>query len=394
VSNDLMVYFFTEMPYSDISDEQFAPFPSARVTLPNRLFDPSIAHRLMGEYHDQYVWAEECGFDGLMINEHHSTPTCMDVQINISAGILARTTKRAKILLLGNMLPIWDNPARLAEEIAMVDVLSGGRTICGIVRGIGPESWATNSNPVYNRERFEEAHDVLIECWTTPGPFRWEGKHYQYRTLNPWMLPLQKPHPPIWTPGTGSPATVEWAASRGYTYAAFLTPLDVADKLFSLYREYAEQANRTVGPDNLAFMVNCVVAETDDEAQEVGKAALWRMRHASGGPKEYWAPPGYVPETPFESIGVDTSIYKIGSGSLVKQTYQELQDNAHLVVGSPTTVARKLQEIVERLKIGHLLLEAQMGTLAHGDAMRSIELLGKEVIPSLKRETVGAPSGP
>ncbi|GIS93003.1 MAG: hypothetical protein CM1200mP22_02400 [Dehalococcoidia bacterium] len=123
------------------------------------------------------------------------------------------------------MLPTSDNPPRLAEEIAMLDVLSGGRIVSGFVRGIGVESWANNTNPVHNRERFEECHDLNIKTWTTPGPFRWEGKHYQYRAVNPWMVPVQKPHPPIWVPGTGSPETVEWAAANRYTYAAFLTEL-------------------------------------------------------------------------------------------------------------------------------------------------------------------------
>ena len=129
------------------------------------------------------------GFDGLMINEHHNTPSCMDVEVNITGGILARVTNRAKILMLGNMLPTSDNPVRLAEEIAMLDVISGGRIISGFVRGIGIESWANNTNPVYNRERFEECHDLIKKTWTTPGPFRWEGKHYHYRAVNPWMLP-------------------------------------------------------------------------------------------------------------------------------------------------------------------------------------------------------------
>src|SRR5439155_1616865 len=84
---------------------------------------------------------------------------------------------------------------RVAEEIAMIDILSGGRVVCGFVRGIGQESIATNTNPVYNRERFDEAHNLIVKAWTTPGPFRWEGRHYDYRVVNPWVKPLQKPHP-------------------------------------------------------------------------------------------------------------------------------------------------------------------------------------------------------
>ena len=83
----------------------------------------------------------------------------------------------------------------------MIDVISGGRLISGFVRGTGVETVSTNNNPLANRERFEECHDLVIKTWTTPGPFRWEGKHYNFRAVNPWMVPIQKPHPPIWVPG-------------------------------------------------------------------------------------------------------------------------------------------------------------------------------------------------
>ena len=172
------VYYFTEMPYAEFPEHEADKFPSMRLTFPNTYFDPQKASHLFKRYLDEYQYAEEVGFDGLMINEHHNTPSCMDVEVNITGGILARITSRAKILMLGNLLPTTDNPVRLAEEVAMLDVISGGRIISGIVRGIGIESWATNTNPVYNRERFEESHDLMVKTWTTPGPFRWEGKHF------------------------------------------------------------------------------------------------------------------------------------------------------------------------------------------------------------------------
>ena len=169
-----------------------------------------------------------------MINEHHSTPSCSDVSISMSAAILARITKRAKIALMGNILPIQDNPVMVAEQIAMADLISGGRIISGFVRGVGVETWWSNANPVHNRERFEECHDLIVKCWTEPGPFRWEGKHYHFRHVNPWCLPLQKPHPPIWVPGTASPETALWAGRKGYTYVPFLVPLPIARELFEL----------------------------------------------------------------------------------------------------------------------------------------------------------------
>ena len=170
------VFYFTEMPYAEFPESEAEKFPSMRLTFPNTYFDPDTASGLMNRYLDEYQYAEEIGFDGLMINEHHNTPSCMDVEVNITGGILARITNRAKILMLGNMLPTSDNPVRLAEEIALLDVISGGRIISGFVRGIGIESWANNTNPIHNRERFEECHDLVVKTWTTPGPFRWGGQ--------------------------------------------------------------------------------------------------------------------------------------------------------------------------------------------------------------------------
>ena len=371
------VFYFTEMPYTEFPESEAEKYPSMRLTFPNTYFNANKAHDLFKRYLDEYQYAEEVGFDGLMINEHHNTPSCMDVEVNISGGILSRITS-AKILMLGNMLPTSDNPVRLAEEIAMLDVISGGRIISGFVRGIGIESWANNTNPVYNRERFEECHDLVIKTWTTPGPFRWEGKHYHYRVVNPWMLPLQKPHPPVWVPGTGSPETVEWTARNRYTYAAFLTPLEVAQGLFQRYRESAAEDGWEPGPDKFAFMICCHVNETEEKAQEAGKAFLWRMNYPLRGPREYWSPPGYTSRAGAAAVAARRPT------PLNEMSYQELQGKYHLVVGSPDSVIKKLRHIKQQLGIGALLLEAQGGPLSHQDTMRSLELFGKEVLPALK----------
>jgi len=203
----MKLYWFSEMPHHVFDEGEDLKYPAMRLEMPNTYFDRDLASMNYQHYYDEHVLADEVGFDGLMINEHHSTPSCSDVSIMMSAAILARTTKRAKIALMGNILPIQDNPVMVAEQIAMADLISGGRIISGFVRGIGVETWWANANPVHNRERFEECHDLIIKCWTEPGPFRWEGKHYHFRHVNPWCLPIQKPHPPIWVPGTASPET-------------------------------------------------------------------------------------------------------------------------------------------------------------------------------------------
>jgi alkanesulfonate monooxygenase SsuD/methylene tetrahydromethanopterin reductase-like flavin-dependent oxidoreductase (luciferase family) len=89
----------------------------------------------------------------------------------------------------------------------MLDVITKGRVISGMVVGTGMEYFSYNVNPTFARERFHEAHELIVKAWTAEGPFAWEGTHYRFRYLNLWPKPYQKPHPPIWIPGSGSPET-------------------------------------------------------------------------------------------------------------------------------------------------------------------------------------------
>ena len=200
------VYFFTEMGYTAYSQAEARRYGYNNLMFPNEQFSPERAQQLYAMYFDELQYASETGFDGVMINEHHNNPLSMMPSVNVIGASVAQRNRKGKIVFLGNVLPIHDNPLRVAEEVAMIDILSGGRVVCGFVRGLGQESMATNVNPMDNRERFDEAHDVIVAAWTRPGPFRWEGRHFEYRIVNPWMKPLQKPHPPIWIPAWSAPS--------------------------------------------------------------------------------------------------------------------------------------------------------------------------------------------
>src|SRR6266496_2090453 len=104
-------WYFSEMPYPEAPE--LDKYPAIRLTYPNKYFNPELGAQLYKRYLDEYVYAEEVGFDGLMLNEHHNTPTCLGATMNLEAAILARPTTKPKIVLLGNPLPIFDNPVRL-----------------------------------------------------------------------------------------------------------------------------------------------------------------------------------------------------------------------------------------------------------------------------------------
>lgn len=374
-------YYFTEQPYTGYDPKIQDQFPSLRLTLPNSLFDPRLASELYNQYHELYEAADRIGFDGIMINEHHTAPFCMQASITITGAVLAKITHNVKILMLGAPLPVVENPLRLSEELAMIDCISRGRLISGIVRGGGVESLANNVNPAYNRERFEEAHDLVIAAWTKPGPFRWEGKHFHYRVVNPWVLPLQKPHPPIMVPGTASPETVVWSAQHRYPYVVLGSSLDQTRELIALYRDTAAECGYAMGPEHIGYLIRVFVADSEDKAQAEGHNFFWQNGALSKQPREWMAPPGYA-SVDFAGIRKLRAVSK----PFDSQAYQEAQDNYQVVVGTPDQVIEKLRYIRDTLGVGHMCLWAQDGHMSHTDSLRCIELFGNEVLPALRAD--------
>jgi alkanesulfonate monooxygenase SsuD/methylene tetrahydromethanopterin reductase-like flavin-dependent oxidoreductase (luciferase family) len=379
--NKTSYYYFTEQPYTGYDPELQKQYPALRLMLPNAHFDPEIGSELYSRYHEEYAVADDVGFDGIMINEHHTAPFCMQASINITGAILAKITRRTKILMLGNPLPVIDNPLRLSEELAMIDMISGGRLISGFVRGGGVENLANNVNPVYNRERFEEAHDLIMAAWTRPGPFSWEGKHFQYRVVNPWALPLQKPHPPVMVPGTVSPETVVWAAKHAYPYVVLGSSLEQTKELIELYRETAEETGYEMGPQHIGYLMRVFVADTDEKAQQEGLNFFWQNGALNKQIREWMAPPGYA-SVDFAGIRKTRAVSK----DFDSQAYQEAQDNYQLILGTPNQVIEKMRYVRDLLGLGHICLWAHDGRMTHEDTVRCIELLGKEVLPTLRED--------
>ena len=380
------VYFFTEMGYTAYPQDEARRHGYNNLMFPNEHYSPEKAQELYGMYFEELQYCTEAGFDGVMINEHHNNPLSMMPSVNVIGAILAKTTKKGRIVFLGNVLPIHDNPLRVAEEIAMIDVISGGRVVCGFVRGIGQESMANNANPMYNRERFDEAHNVIVKAWTTPGPFRWEGKHYHYRIVNPWVMPLQKPHPPIWIPGVASPESVTWAAKHRYPYVALAPPLDLVGEIFDLYDDVAAEEGFTPAAEHRGYAVRVNVADSDERAYEEGKNFYWQLGTSFGVTPSHWqTPPGYMSKAAARSrrqqVRESTRAVTPGGPSV---SYQEAHATHQIVTGNPDTVIEKLKHIIDVCDPAYMVLWGREGPMSHAVAMRAIDLMAQEVIPALK----------
>ena len=178
------LYAFHLMPYPKIDPDVREKYSSAWVVYPNSEYDPELGQRLYGEYLDQLTFADQIGFDAVVVNEHHQNAYGLMPSPNIMASALIDRTTNAKIAILGNGIALRDNPLRVAEEVAMLDVMSGGRVLSGFVRGIGAEYHSMGLDPTRSRSRFFEAHDLIVKAWTEPGPFSWDGENYQFRYVN------------------------------------------------------------------------------------------------------------------------------------------------------------------------------------------------------------------
>jgi alkanesulfonate monooxygenase SsuD/methylene tetrahydromethanopterin reductase-like flavin-dependent oxidoreductase (luciferase family) len=385
----VMFHYFVNQPYLGYPHEAAADFGAVMYKFSNRYFDPERAATLYQRYHREFVMAEQVGFDSILVNEHHNAPAAMSPSPNISATVLAKITSRVKIFIGGNILPINGNPLRLAEELAMIDLISGGRLISGFVRGGAVESLAHDVNTVHNREIFDEAHALILKIWTQPGPFTWEGKHFQYRVVNPWVLPLQRPHPPIMVPGSTSAETVIWAAEHGYPYIALATRLEATDGLFKTYDDALRKRGIEPTPEHHGYVIRVHVAATDEQAHTEARelfggrvaqvSSMTDMKlHPDAG--AWMAPPGYVSK---EAARQRRKFIGGTPYAFYAQGYERALETAQIVVGSAATVVAKLDEIRRRFRAGHLGV-AHFPTEDEAVSERWLTAMGTQVFPPLR----------
>jgi len=210
------------MPYVYLP-ENHKEYKTTWVDFPNKFYDPVKGHELYQSYFEQLVLADRLGFDAIVLNEHHNTVYGMMATPNVVAAALIPQVQRARICVWG-VPPNFMLPNRLAEEYAILDVMSKGRLEIAFPLGTGMEYWSNPVNPATAREKFRESLKIMLQAWTADGPTKHFGKFYTYRFLNPWPRPYQKPHPPCYIVGAGSPETIEFAAELGFGYRLSLYP--------------------------------------------------------------------------------------------------------------------------------------------------------------------------
>jgi alkanesulfonate monooxygenase SsuD/methylene tetrahydromethanopterin reductase-like flavin-dependent oxidoreductase (luciferase family) len=382
--------FFQLQGYRDLPENFRARYDSIWVDLPNdELCDPATVGKYLNWTLDELELADDLGFDGVGTNEHHQNGYGFSASPHITAAILARKKSDAAICVLGSTLPVYP-PLRVAEELGIIDCLSGGRLVAGWPVGTAMDTVAINGIiPDEVRPRYYEAHDLIKAAWEKPGPFAFNGKYTKLRYVNPWPKPIQKPHPPIWLAGGGSLETYHFAARNNYAYnllsfAGFQAGRSGMQTYWDIIDSYGLDHN----PYRAGFAQLICVADTDAEARRRYEKHVLNFYDKSLHVAPWFAAvPGYMTRASFENAvrrsgNLSPFARNMSAGGSTWETIVE-QEGA-VIAGSPDTVTDRLTEMIVNLNIGHLIAILQIQSMNNEETRLNTTLFAEKVLPRLR----------
>jgi alkanesulfonate monooxygenase SsuD/methylene tetrahydromethanopterin reductase-like flavin-dependent oxidoreductase (luciferase family) len=358
--------------------------------LPSRHFDPELGADFLNNGLDQWMLCDELGMN-IMVNEHHNTSTSLNVSCNILLGILARQTKRARLLVLGVPIGARNDPLMIAEELSYIDVISRGRLELGLVKGVATELPSFNVSPATQNARFWEAHDLILKAMTSiDGPFNFEGEFFHYRNANVWPRPYQSPHPRIWMASFGPQSTLA-AADRGYQVCAGFTSSG-GKAIFEAYRKrVAERGDAQPGLDRFAYLAGIAVGSNREEGLRRGRQINRFFETTVRAPEYFQNPPGFVP------VEANVEWIKRGQkrvrGTVITPrgrrveyatgSVEDLIEGGAMFAGSPDDVFNQIKEASAYMGGFGNLLAMMGGNLPQAETIDSMQLFAREVMPRL-----------
>lgn len=379
-------HWFHLMPWPYLPDDFQQKHRSVWVDVDYSLFDEEKANHVYHEYLDELEFAEKVGFDGICVNEHHSNAYGLMPSPNIMAATLTRRTNRAAIVVMGNSIALYNPPLRVAEEFAMLDILSGGRLVAGFPVGTSMDTnFAYGVPGAQLRERYYEAHDLIMQAWHNEGVSHFNGKYTQIRYMNPWPRPLQKPNPPIWIPGGGSIETWDFCAARGYNYSYLsFSGFKRAAQLMNGFHDRVAELGLPFNPYQASFAQQIIVAESDAEAEESyfqhAKYFFERCLHIYPG---FADAPGYRTEATIRA-GLKAQVGGVSSGGAVGKSYRQCVDEGFLVAGNPDQVTEQMEHLITSLRVGHVFCLLHIGDMPREKCEKSTRLFAEKVMPRLR----------
>ncbi len=381
-------HWFAQQYYSKLPDDAGSRVRSAWVTPPTAMADPAQIGRDYHMYLRLMQGADRLGWDGLLLNEHHQTWHAMTPSPNLIASVLATTTENSAIAICGNSLAFYNPPVRVAEELAMLDCLSGGRMIAGMVYGTPMDSaFSYGVPPVELRSRFAEARELILRAWKATEPFSFNGTYTKLRYVNPWPRPIQE-NVPIWIPGSGSLETWDLVNAFDYCYGYLsFSGKQAARPIVNGFWEHAEQAGANLNPHRMAFTQIICCSDTDAEAEALYGDSVRYWHKQNPVPLEFATPPGFMTQASYrESLrrGRSQSMEQRRKAMRGELSFWEYDELGYIIAGSPERVEQRVRELVTELRIGQLITCMHLGNLPEETAAHNNELFGTQVIPKLR----------
>jgi alkanesulfonate monooxygenase SsuD/methylene tetrahydromethanopterin reductase-like flavin-dependent oxidoreductase (luciferase family) len=365
-------------------DNPISASPNAQWPVPPAFYDKKRGHEGFKKAIEEVQAAEDLGFDWMSYSEHHYGFGGLTPVTTVPAAAMAAHTKKIKIAIMGPVMAI-NNPVRMAEEIAIVDNISDGRVIVGLLRGTPNEFNVYSVNPAETRERAAECMALMLKCWQEPVPFSWEGRHFRFRTVAVWPQPYQEPIPPTYVLGYHH-ESIETAAKNHLGMGISFHLPDVFLPAVEHYRARCAYYGWEPGPEQIIYRGRLHIAETDQQAEEEinGMFTRGRMGNRPGAnsvSRAIWA------ANPTPISGPDLKAYWEGKPkeAVLSQTGNAAEGmpraNFH---GSPASVLKQIKEYSDALNgfgVIDLMIASPGGT--PGDLLKRMELFADEVIPAL-----------
>jgi alkanesulfonate monooxygenase SsuD/methylene tetrahydromethanopterin reductase-like flavin-dependent oxidoreductase (luciferase family) len=367
--------FFHLMPWPDLTEAP-TEWPA-----PNASFDGERGTELYESYISTMAYAEQCGFDWVAANEHHFSPYSLMANCNLVGAALIQRTKHVKLAMLGNLLPLL-NPIRVAEEYAMLDVMSGGRLIAGFVRGIPHEYIAYNVAPSESRARMREALALITKAWTEPEPFGWESEHYQYRSVSIWPKPRQKPHPRMLLSASNEESAEFVGEHRAMLGMGLVADLDSAARTIETYRRVARAHDFDPSPDDIVIMQQAVIADSDEEARALMQPAL-KYFHGILMRPQAEAQRIVLQKTRFFDTDAQRDHFVGRLNTLKARTLEDQIEAGSVLCGSPDSVVKQVKRLRQRLGASHIILNMKIGNIADSAVKRGMDLFRDKVHPQV-----------
>jgi alkanesulfonate monooxygenase SsuD/methylene tetrahydromethanopterin reductase-like flavin-dependent oxidoreductase (luciferase family) len=370
-----------ENPYPFVPAEVLDAAESVRASLPNKYCEPEIAARLYDEVFDEYQLCDDIGLP-IVTNEHHSGINNLWAASPVITGIVARLTKKVRILSLGTLITVRPDPVRIATEYATIDVLSRGRLDIGFVKSGATEMTSGDANPMRIREREWEAIDLIEKSLTShDGPFSWEGKFFTHAHVNIWPRPYQQPRPEFWAATSDMPTCAE-LGRRGIINTLLFGGYDRTRQAFDTYKLARKAAGLPPpGEDRFSYMAFCYVGDTDEEAYRIGQKIAWFLTVSiKSAPQMSKFMPGQLPPE------LTPAAWRAGASKRPSNlTVEALIAQGQMFAGNPDTVAKQIKTLREKVGgVGRIIMMTRQGLVTHAEAAASFNRAARDVLPQLQ----------